>query len=299
MGAIATEPTIDASGANEPIAAKLEQVAALLEEQGANQYRVRAWRMAAETVRALERPVTEILREEGAEGIDRLPGIGPVLVRAIREIVERGRLGMLDRLRGHAEPLSVLATVPGVGEVLAERLHTALGIESLEELEQAAREGRLAAVSGFGPKRIAGISDALATRLRTRRQQLPPVAQSPVLELPQVSELLDVDREYRNGAAAGTLPLITPRRFNPSRERWLPVLHCTRGARHYTVLYSNTELAHRVGRTHDWVVIFFDGGDAEHRATIVTALKGVLAGRRVVRGREQECIAHYKLSTAA
>src|SRR5512140_3497467 len=116
MGAIATEPTIDASGANEPIAAKLEQVAALLEEQGANQYRVRSWRMAAETVRALERPVTEILREEGAEGIDRLPGIGPVLVRAIREIVERGRLGMLDRLRGHAEPLSVLATVPGVGK---------------------------------------------------------------------------------------------------------------------------------------------------------------------------------------
>ena len=118
-------------------------------------------------------------------------------------------------------------------------------------------------------------------------------------EKPSVSELLDVDREYRERATAGTLPLITPRRFNPGHERWLPVLHCVRGDRHYTVLFSNTALAHRVGRTHDWAVIYYDGRDAEHRATVVTATKGPLEGRRVVRGRERECIAHYRVSTAA
>ena len=272
----------------------LDEVATLLEAQGANAFRVRAWRTGAETVRELERPAADILREEGLEGLDRLPGIGPVLARAIRQVVERGRFGMLDRLRGEMEPLSVLATVPGVGEVLADRVHASLGIESLEALEQAAHDGRLATVPGFGAKRIAGIADALATRLQARRRHAPAPA-----EPPPVPELLSVDREYRERAAAGTLPLITPRRFNPGAQRWLPVLHCTRGARHYTALYSNTALAHRVGKTHDWVVLFHDGRDAEHRATVVTATKGPLAGRRVVRGRERECIAHYRVSTAA
>ena len=294
MTATESNAAVALSSANEPVAATLDEVATLLEEQDANRYRVLAWRSAADTVRALERPVRDILRDEGAEGVDRLPGIGPVLVRAIREIAERGRLGMLDRLRGEAEPLSLLATVPGVGDVLADRVHAALGIDSLEELEQAAHDGRLATVPGFGAKRIAGIADALATRLQARRRHAPAPA-----EQPPVSELLDVDREYRERAAAGTLPMITPRRFNPGSERWLPVLHGTRGERHYTALYSNTALAHRVGRTHDWVVLYHDGRDAEHRATVVTATKGALAGRRVVRGRERECIAHYKVSTAA
>jgi hypothetical protein len=226
--------------ANEPIAAKLEQVAALLEEQEANLFRVHAWRAGADTVRALERPVLDILRDEGIEGIDRLPGIGPVLTRAIREVAERGRLGMLDRLRGEAELR--------------------------------------------GPAPMRGPSPP--------RRYLP-------ADRPPVSELLDVDREYRERAAAGTLPLIAPRRFNPAHERWLPVLHCMRGDRHYTALFSNTALAHRIGRTHDWAVIYYDGRDAEHRATVVTATKGPLVGRRVVRGRERECIAHYKVSTAA
>ena len=62
------------------------------------------------------------------------------------------------------------------------------------------------------------------------------------------------------------------------------------------MLYSNTALAHQVGKTHDWVVLYFDGRYAEQRATVVTASKGVLAGRRVVRGRERDCITYYKLS---
>lgn len=240
MIAIWTEPPLAAAMTNEPIAAKLEQVATLLEEQEANPFRVHAWRAAAGTVRTLERPVLEILQDEGIEGIDCLPGIGPVLARAIRELAERGRVGLLDRLRGEAE---LRTPVPARGSSTARRYVPA--------------------------------------------------------EKPPVSELLDVDREYRERAAAGTLPLITPRRFNPSHEQWLPVLHCVRGERHYTVLFSNTALAHRVGRTHDWTVIYYDGRDAEHRATVVTATKGPLAGRRVVRGREHECIAHYRVSTAA
>lgn len=276
---------------NEWIAAQLDAVANLLEEQGANQYRVQAWRNGATTLRRLETPAHEILHNEGLEGLDRLPGIGSALARAIREILETGRLTMLERLRGEREPISLLATVPGVGEGLAERLHEALGISTLEELEQAAHDGRLATVPGFGTKRIAGITEALATRLRARRRS----AERSV-DRPSVAELLDVDREYREAAQAGGLPMIAPRRFNPRGERWLPVLHTTRGERHYTALFSNTALAHRVGRTNDWVVLYFDGPNGEHQSTVVTSHRGQLAGRRVVRGRESECLTFYHLS---
>ena len=102
-------------------------------------------------------------------------------------------------------------------------------------------------------------------------------------------------REYRERAARGDLPVIAPRRFNPTGERWLPILHTTRGDRHYTALFSNTATAHRLGRTRDWVVIYLDGADGDHPSTVVTESRGLLGRRRVVRGRESECITHYHL----
>ena len=113
---------------------------------------------------------------------------------------------------------------------------------------------------------------------------------------PTVAELLDVDREYRERAAEHDLPTIAPRRFHPGGDRWLPVMHVTRGTRHYTALFSNTAMAHRVGRTHDWVVLYYGDVDGERQCTVVTAHHGPLVGRRVVRGREAECITHYHLN---
>ena len=74
---------------------------------------------------------------------------------------------------------------------------------------------------------------------------------------------------------------------------WLPVLHPRHGDRHYTALFSNTALAHRLDRTHDWVVIYRDGPHEDHQATVVTAHVGPLSGERVVRGRERECETYY------
>lgn len=279
---------------NATIAALLREVAELLEAQGANRFRVRAWRNGAATIEALDRPARSLLAEQGLEALDQLPDIGPALARAIREIIETGRLATLERLRGGVDPEALLATVPGIGPALARRVHDALGIETLEELEAAAHDGRLVSVGGFGRKRTAGIVDALAERLRRRKRELVPNA-----DTPGVGELLDVDREYREGAASHSLPTIAPRRFNPAHERWLPVLHTARGGRHYTALFSNTATAHRLGRTSDWVVLYFDGPTGEHQVTVVTAPKGPLAKRRVVRGRERECVAHYHASSAA
>jgi putative hydrolase len=81
-----------------------------------------------------------------------------------------------------------------------------------------------------------------------------------------VAEILDVDRQYREEAVRDSLPKIAPRRFNPSHEAWLPVLHTVRGDRHYTALFSNTAHAHERGRTHDWLVLYFDGPGGSGRA---------------------------------
>jgi hypothetical protein len=283
---------IDKYMQNTEIARRLEEVAGLLNEQGANPYRVQAYRHAAETLRRLDRPVAEILRCEGAEGLRRLPGIGESLTRSIREVVLTGKLPILVRLRGEADPVSLLASVPGIGPVLAERLHHDLGIDTLEELEAAAHDGRLTTLAGIGEKKLAGIMDSLATRLGRVRA---PVCLGTADE-PAVGELLDVDREYREKATTGQLRKIAPRRFNPPSEAWLSVLHTQRGERHYTALFSNTARAHQLGKTRDWVVLYYDGGHGERQSTVITSQQGPLTGKRIVRGREGECLSYYMLT---
>jgi len=279
---------------NADIAARLEEVAAVLESQQANPYRVGAYRHAAATVRNCPLSMDDLVQQEGIEGLQELPGVGENLSRSIHQLVTTGKLPMLERLRGESDPVEVLASVPGIGKRLAERLYTELGIDSLEELEAAAHSGRLAGLRGFGSKRIAGIRDSLASRLGRVRKGTPPTAGPE----PPASEILDVDREYRLKAAAGQLFRLAPRRFNPQQKAWLPILHTTRGDRHYTALFSNTAHAHQVGKTHDWVVIYYDGGRGERQYTVITAERGTFKGRRIVRGRETACAVHYFNSPA-
>jgi DNA polymerase (family 10) len=268
---------------NRDVADRLEEAAHLLREQGSDRYRVEAYRRAAAIVRQWPVPTERVFRERGLDGLDDLPGIGPTIARAIRELLMRGRLPMLERLRGAADPVTLLASVPGIGPRLGTRLHDELQIDTLEQLEAAAHDGRLAAIGGFGRKRLAGIRDSLAHRLgRIRAGQVPAVAAAPV------AELLDVDREYREKARAGQLRMIAPRRFNAAGRAWLPVLHTVRGARHYTALFSNSARAHRLGKTLDWVVIYGEDAIGEQQHTVITALRGPLRGQRVVAGREDE-----------
>jgi DNA polymerase (family X) len=274
-----------ANRVNQDVAGRLEEAATLLQDQGADPFRVGAYLRAAATLRALHEPVDQIFRRRGLDGLKELPRVGDTIARAIRELLTHGRLPMLDRLRGEADPVRLLASVPGIGRVLANRLHDELGLETLADLESAAHDGRLETLAGFGAKRLAGIRDSLAHRLG--RVQLPARAQA----ASSVSELLDVDREYRDKAARGQLQRITPRRFNPSGEAWLPILHTRRGRRRYTALFSNTARAHRLGKTRDWVVLYGDDGGGENRHTVITAGYGPLRGRRVVAGREDECLA--------
>jgi hypothetical protein len=284
-------PTAAFAHANAPIAERLREAAELLDEQGANPFRGKAYRRAAENLERLDGDVRELFDEGGVAALEALDGIGPGIAAAIGEMLVSGRWGLLERLRTHAEPAALFRLVPGIGPELAQRIHDALHIDTLEALEMAAYDGRLASVPGLGARRVSAIRAALAALLKRRTPAPRPPAPG---QEPPVDVVLDVDREYRERAAHGTLPTIVPRRFNADGRARLPILHAHRGAWHFTLLFSNTPRAHELRRTRDWVVVYYYNEDHEERqCTVVTETSGALAGCRVVRGREDECRQFY------
>jgi Holliday junction resolvasome RuvABC DNA-binding subunit len=282
-----------AGSMNARCADRLREAADLLEAQGANPFRISAYRKAANTVLELPEDLAARVDRDGLPGLEALPNIGRGIAAALLEMVRTGRWTQLERLRGSADPVQLLTAVPGLGHRLAERIHEELQVDTLEGLELAAHDGRLESVPGVGPRRAAAIRASLQTMLsRSRPHRAEQRADQP--DGPGVATLLAVDREYREKADAGALPTIAPRRFNPSGESWLPVLHTVRDGWHFTALFSNTAQAHQLGRTRDWVVLYFyDDEHAEGQHTVVTETHGPLVGRRVVRGREIECRSHY------
>lgn len=283
---------------NRRVAERLREASALLHAQGASPYRANAYRSAAEAIVRMPRDVLDVYTAEGVKGLDAIPHVGLGIAAAVAEMLTSGRWAQLDRLRGSIDPATLFRSVPGMGPELARRIHEQLHIDSLEALEAAANDGRLDRVPGIGERRVAAWRAYLAEALG-RGGAHPPVHD--LQDEPTVAQLLDVDREYREKAARGELQVIAPRRFNPEGESWLPVLHAHRGRWHFTALYSNTALAHQLGRTRDWVVVYFyDGDHVERQHTIVSEPRGELAGRRVVRGREDECHDYYQpMLTAA
>jgi hypothetical protein len=281
---------------NAQVAKTVEHLADLLETQKANAFRVQAWRAAAQKIRVAKDPLALVVTHEGVSGLQNDLGVGPGIASALRELLATGRLRMLERLEGHVAPEDLFLTVPGIGPTLAGAVHHKYGLETLEELEAAAYDGRLARVPGFGARRVQLVQEAVDGMLRhsmRAQYRMPARRDGPIGEMPSVGALLDIDREFLAKASADTLPRIVPKRFNPRGEAWLPVLHTEANGWTYTALFSNTARAHRYGRTRDWVVIYFEREGQESQATVVTELSGPLASKRVVRGREAECAAYY------
>ena len=279
---------------NHRIADRLAEAADLLEQQHASAFRVAAYRRAVGTVRSLKEDLSDLLEDGGFGSLTNLPGIGDSLARAIAEMIHTGRWMQLERLRGTVNPEQLFQSISGIGPGLAEQIHRQLDVESLEELEAACRDGRLERLPGIGARRTAMLRAALAERLsRTRRWSPGPDS----TKQPDVAMLLDVDREYRDKAKRGSLQKIAPKRFNARGDAWLPILHTERGNWHFTALFSNTARAHDLQRTDDWVVVYFHSdNEPEGQNTIVTETRGGLIGKRVVRGREQECRTYYETS---
>jgi hypothetical protein len=275
---------------NRELATLLREFAEILHQQGEDGFRVPAYRRAAGVIEGLDEPLRGVLERGGRKALEALPRIGTGIAAALEEMLTTGRWRQLERVKGEASPEALLRTLPGVGRALAARLAGEAGIESLEELEQALVFGE-PDVGFLGPRRREALHAVLAERLGRRLGRPWPAPQ----EVPPVAIVLEADALYRARAEAGALRKIAPKRFNPSGEAWLPVMHARHEQWHFTLLFSNTELAHRLHRTDDWVVAYFqkDTGP-EGRCTLVTETRGPLAGRRVIRGRERECARYYE-----
>ena len=284
------------SSVNQTVVDQLLEIADLLEQQQANPFRINAFRKAAETILSLDTDLDSLVEDKGIDGLTDLPQIGKGIATAIYEIVATGRSSRLQGLRGSLNPEKLFQTIPGVGPELAKHIHDELQVDTLESLEMAAYDGRLDKVEGVGLRRASAIRAALAQMLGRKTH---PRAHGPQTE-PSIDMLLDVDLEYRSKAEADKLPTIAPKRFNPHGESWLPILHTTRGEFHFTALYSNTARAHQLNRTRDWVVLYFyDNHHHEYQHTVVTETHGALIGKRVVRGREPECLEYYARSRSS
>jgi hypothetical protein len=180
--------------------------------------------------------------------------------RSVREIAQGEGLAGLDAL-------------PAVGPGIA---------SALEEIVRSGHWGRL--------ERLRGAAGAPPAVWRAG----PAMGEQGSGGAPAVDLILQVDALYRVGAAAGQLPTIAPRQFNPEGRAWLPVLHTELGGWHFTALCSNTARADELDWVKDWVVVYAEGRDHQERQfTVITAERGTLVGQRVVRGREVECRAWY------
>ena len=161
---------------NEDIALIFEEMADLLEIENANPFRVRAYRNAARTVRGLGRELSDMVA--GGYDLTSLPGIGKDLSAKIIEILTSGHASALDKL--HKEvPASVeeLLKIPGLGPKRVRVLFQELHIKTLKQLQQAASQGLLKQLPGFGVKTEQHILDSIATQRSTEKRFLYSVAQ--------------------------------------------------------------------------------------------------------------------------
>lgn len=132
------------------VAGVLEQIAACLELQGENQFRVRAFRVAAKAVRGLSVDPAQALADGSLAATK---GVGPATLGIVKELVTVGRCELLEQLREDIPPgLVEMLRISGLGVTRIRTIHHQLQIETLAELEDAARDGRLSALQGFGSK---------------------------------------------------------------------------------------------------------------------------------------------------
>ncbi len=213
---------------NEEIAHAFDEIADLLEIEEANPYRVRAYRNAARSLRGLGREVAELLAD--GEDLTLLPGIGKDLAAKIQEMLETGKVRALDEL--HKEvPMGVeaLLQIPGLGPKRVKTLYHSLGINSVKQLEQAVRAGKVRSLPGFGAgieRNILAVIDAnRGTEKRFLRATVIPYAEALVAYLKRTRGVKDVVMagSYRRGReTVGDLDiLVTTKEKTAVMERFV------------------------------------------------------------------------------
>ncbi|MBY0231148.1 MAG: helix-hairpin-helix domain-containing protein, partial [Gemmataceae bacterium] len=181
--------------------------------------------------------------------------------------------------------------IPGIGKSIAYAIETLLGGDprTLRPVHVPARD-QLRSLAGVGHRTAERLQDQGIDsipglpRLAEMRRRIEAAPQ----DEPATEDLLSADDDFRRLAGAGVLGRAAPRAFVPGGTKWEGVYRCERGGWALALSFADTALAHRLGKTRDWVTARFQRGGASGERTIVTETRGPLAGRRVVRGREEE-----------
>jgi DNA polymerase (family 10) len=154
---------------NSEIAGMFEQLADLLEIREENPFRIRAYRNAARVIRGHPKPMSDLV-DAGAD-LSELPGIGKDLAGKIETILRTGKLPLLEQVRARVPtPLVELTRIEGLGPKRAKRLYRALKIRSLEDLQRAARSGRIRELEGFGARTEQLIAQRAARAVSAERR---------------------------------------------------------------------------------------------------------------------------------
>jgi DNA polymerase (family 10) len=149
---------------NRQVAAILYEVADLLEIKD-EKFKPVAYRRAAHGIETLAENINKVAERDGLED---LPGVGTNIATKLREILDTGKLEYLDRLKGDVGPgVREIAEIGGIGPKKAVFLHQKLGIENIDQLEAAAKEGRIRDLFGFGEKSEKNILQGIAARKGT------------------------------------------------------------------------------------------------------------------------------------
>ena len=186
---------------NTAIAKVFQDMADLLELKSENVFKIRAYQRAARTIEHLPKEI-EIMLQEG-EDLQTIPGVGEAIAKKTIELVSTGKLHVYEELKSEfPEGITKLLEIPGIGPKTANRLSTELGIKSVDDLEEAIKDGRVAGLLRLGDKTADNILQQIQA-LRRKDQRIP-IGEA----LPVVDEILGALRllpGVKNLTAAGSL----------------------------------------------------------------------------------------------
>jgi DNA polymerase (family 10) len=150
---------------NEEIARRFNRMASLMEVRGEDPFRLRSYRMAAEAIETWPTQMKTIVANEGAAGLQEIPGVGKAIAAKIIELLEKGSFDAWDRMTAET-PATVLdlLELPGIGPKTAATLHQKFKVSSLDDLRKFVAGGGLEIVDGIGPKTAARIAASLSRK---------------------------------------------------------------------------------------------------------------------------------------
>ena len=136
---------------NSEIAKVFSEIADLLEMKGENRFKIRAYNQASRTIEQLPVEVEQMVKE--GQSLEEIPGVGEAIAKKTLELVTTGRLRYYDELKAEfPEGIGALLDIPGIGPKTAIRLYSELGVSSIDDLESAILDGRVAGLPRLGNK---------------------------------------------------------------------------------------------------------------------------------------------------